>query len=1012
MGYLYRFAGKTYARTRIKSGKRKRGFTSMKNKTMKRLAALALVCVMVMASAVAFAASYSKVYGQTQDKIRVRESASTNAAIIDNIVKNACVYVTSSKTSGSNTFVQIKYRASNGDVVTGWACQSDGKDTYVKILSADQTKNKFSVSGGNLPSTKVGTFSQSQRNNAAAATGSTYIKLGSSGATVRSIQTKLDALGIYSGEITGNAGEKTVAAIKAFQSKNGLTADGIAGPATIAKIDAVYASKGGSASTGSASSASGLKLGSTGSDVRDLQTDLTTLGYYWADITGSYGTKTEAAVKSFQKAKGLTADGVAGSKTISAIAAAIDRMGASSGSSSSVSSGAALKLNSQGDKVAQLQKDLETLGYYYADITGNFGAKTEAAVKAFQKDKGLTSDGVAGSKTLAAVETALKYTGSSSAGSTSSSSGLKLGSTSDAVRDLQKDLTTLGFYYGDITGHFGTMTEKAVEKFQKSRGITQDGVAGSKTLAAIDSALRSTGNTSASTSGTTVGSALREGSSGTAVTELQTMLKKLGYYYGDITGNFGDLTRKAVRAFQDKEDLTVDGIAGAATINKLRALTGSSSGSTGSSSSGTSVSAVNSYGRLTKDNVYLRSAASTTSASKASLEKGDLVRITAIKTVDGMKWYYVSVQEGKYTYKGYVRSDMMETITEAEYNKAGGDSSSNYGDMETLGMIKVTGDNVALRYSPSKDADKVGSADKGDTFYYIDTVAGWFQTKSGYWISSSYATVLKDSEIGDYVGSGSSSESYQLYSTGSTVLFIQTALDALKYYDGELTGHYGPKTEAAVKDFQKAYGLNNDGVVGAKTLEKLTEKYYEKIGSTAIGTFQPTIYNIDWPTNYNTTFKKLGFVRGNEKATLTDIATGLTFSIYVQSTNSKHADVEPLTASDTATMCRIYGVSTADDIPWTRRGMVLTIGKYQFVCSIYGEGHGQDDKAGNNYNGQFCVHFNGSSINKGDGGSVPDSANHQAIIKSAVTTLKNKEVTLSDGTKTKITVSEVAPTIE
>lgn len=980
----------------------------MKNKTMKRLAALALVCVMVMAAAIASAASYSKVYGQTQDRIRVRESASTNATVIDNIVDDACVYVTSSKTVGSSTFLQIKYRASDGLIDTGWVCQNDGKTTYVKILSADQAKKAFSVSGGDLPSKKVGTFTASQRNASAQASDSTYIKLGSSGTTVKNMQTKLDALGYYYGEITGNVGQKTENAIKAFQKANGLTADGIAGPQTLAKIDAAYAAKGSSSSASSSSSgASGLKLGASGSDVRDLQTNLTTLGFYWADITGSFGEKTEAAVKSFQKAKGLTADGVAGTKTISAIADALDRLGATSGSAS-VSSGTALKLGSKGDKVAQLQTDLKTLKYYYAEITGNFGAKTEAAVKAFQKDKGLSADGVAGSKTLSAIEAALG--GASSGSSSSSASGLKLGSTSEDVRNLQKDLTTLGYYYGDITGHFGTMTQKAVEKFQKSRGMTQDGVAGAKTLAAIASALKSTGNSSASSSGS-VGGALREGDSGTAVTELQTMLKSLGYYYGDITGNFGDLTRKAVRAFQDKEKLTVDGIAGSATMNKLRALTGSSSSTSSGSSSGTSVTTVDSYGRLTKGNVYLRSAASTTSASKASLDKGDLVRITATKTVDGVKWYYVSVKDGRYTYKGYIRSDMMETITEDEYNKNGGDSSSNYGDMETLGMIKVTGDNVALRYSPSKDAEKVGSADKGDTFYYIDTVAGWFQTKSGYWISSSYATVLKDDEIDDYVSSGSSSTTYQLYSTGSTVLFIQTALETLNYYDAELTGHFGPKTEAAVKKFQKDNGLNNDGVVGAKTLEKLSEKYYAKIGNTAAGAYNATIYNISWPTNYNTTFQKLGFVRGSEKARLMDIATGLEFDIYVQSTNKNHADVEPLTASDTATMCRIYNVSTAGQIPWNRRAMVLTIGGYQFVCSIYGEGHGQDNKPNNNYPGQFCVHFNGSNINSGDGGSVPDSSNHQAIIKDAVETLKKKEVTLTDGTKVKITVTETAPTL-
>ena len=277
----------------------------------KRSALLAILCVLVMVFAVpvASAASYSKVYGQTQDKVRVRESASTNATIIDNIVKDACIYITSSKTSGSNTFVQVKYRASDGSTATGWVCQSDGRNTYVKVLSTDQAKSKFKVSSGDLPSKAVGTFTAAERKASAANSDTTYIRENSSGATVSKVQTELKALGYYYGQITGNAGPKTVAAIKSFQGKNGLTADGIAGPQTIAKIDAAYKAKG-SSSSGSGSSASGLKLNSKGTDVRNLQQDLTTLGYYWAEITGNFGERTEAAVKAFQKAKSLTADGI------------------------------------------------------------------------------------------------------------------------------------------------------------------------------------------------------------------------------------------------------------------------------------------------------------------------------------------------------------------------------------------------------------------------------------------------------------------------------------------------------------------------------------------------------------------------------------------------------------------------------------------------------------------------------------------------------------------------------
>ena len=58
-------------------------------------------------------------------------------------------------------------------------------------------------------------------------------RYGSSGNEVRQIQTKLKRWGYYNGNIDGIYGSKTVAAVKWFQSKNGLKADGIAGPATL-----------------------------------------------------------------------------------------------------------------------------------------------------------------------------------------------------------------------------------------------------------------------------------------------------------------------------------------------------------------------------------------------------------------------------------------------------------------------------------------------------------------------------------------------------------------------------------------------------------------------------------------------------------------------------------------------------------------------------------------------------------------------------------------------------------
>lgn len=940
----------------------------------KRSALLAILCVLVMVFAVpvASAASYSKVYGQTQDKVRVRENASTNATIIDNIVKDACIYITSSKTSGSNTFVQVKYRASDGSTATGWVCQSDGRNTYVKVLSADQAKSKFKVSSGNLPSKAVGTFTAAERKASAANSDTTYIRENSSGATVSKVQTELKALGYYYGQITGNAGPKTVAAIKSFQGKNGLTADGIAGPQTIAKIDAAYEAKGGS-SSGSGSSASGLKLNSKGTDVRNLQQDLTTLGYYWAEITGNFGAKTETAVKRFQEENGLTADGVAGTKTLKAIAAAVARKGGTPASGGNA--GTTLKLNSQGTKVSQLQTDLKQLGYYYAEITGNFGEKTEAAVKAFQKAKGLTADGVAGKKTLDAIAAAVDKAGGSSSGS--SSTNMKLGSTGTAVSALQQNLTTLGYYYGDVTGHYGNLTQQAVKKFQKAKGLTQDGVASTATLNAITSALKNAG---VDVGPGTVATTLREGDKGTAVTELQTMLKKLNYYYGSITGSFGSLTKQAVRKFQDANKLTVDGVAGPATINKLRSLTGGSADS--GSSSGSTVTTDKSYGRTTKDNVYLRSSYSTTSSAKASLQKGQKFRISKVYTVSGVKWYYVTVTVGSYTYKGYIRGDMMENITAADF----GDD-SNSGEQETIGMIKVTGNNVSLRYQPSTSADRVGTANIGDCFYYVDTVNGWFQTKAGYWITKEYAKVMSDAEVEAYIknngGSGSTGSSYTIGSTGSTVTYIQTALTAMGYYDRQITGHYGRYTKDAVRAFQRDNNLTADGVCGAITLAAIQKAYSGS--SSATTTYNATVYKLDW-SYMKSNATALGIARG-ASIKLTDLTTGKSLNVHVQATGN-HIDAEPLTSADTTTLCEIYGVSTPNAISYKRRPMMITTSAGQFLCSIYGQPHGAQDITNNGYEGQFCLHF----VNSKTHGTNRVDEDHQNAINTAETLVKAVKV--------------------
>ena len=81
-------------------------------------------------------------------------------------------------------------------------------------------------------------------------------KYGTRGEEVKQIQTKLKRWGYYSGEVAGIYGSKTLSAVKYFQRKNGLTVDGIAGPATLKALGITSSSN----SSGSSSSNSNLYL--------------------------------------------------------------------------------------------------------------------------------------------------------------------------------------------------------------------------------------------------------------------------------------------------------------------------------------------------------------------------------------------------------------------------------------------------------------------------------------------------------------------------------------------------------------------------------------------------------------------------------------------------------------------------------------------------------------------------------------------------------------------------------
>lgn len=336
-----------------------------------------------------------------------------------------------------------------------------------------------------------------------------------------------------------------------------------------------------------------LKEGSSGTDVRNLQTKLRNLGYM-KTIDGKFEAGTKRAVIAFQNRNGLPADGIVGpatmnklnsSSAVRAPATAKPTQTPRVTSTPRVNENLILVLGSKGTEVRKMQERLIELGYLSGKATGTFNEATEAAVIAFQKRNVSYYDGKAGPLTLSKLYSSSAKGTSTSAGTVGTvlQNGLK---NSEAVRSMQRRLKELGYYFGEIDGDFGDGTELAVRSFQSNNGLTVDGKAGESTLNLLNSsnakkASSSSGsgqkvtpvpqytpvtqfyNVTPAPDGSYV--TLRPGSSGTLVSNLQNALKSQGYYNSTVDGKYGTGTIEAVIRFQADHGLSQDGVAGAAT---------------------------------------------------------------------------------------------------------------------------------------------------------------------------------------------------------------------------------------------------------------------------------------------------------------------------------------------------------------------------------------------------------------------------------------------------------------
>ena len=232
---------------------------------------------------------------------------------------------------------------------------------------------------------------------------------GDEGDDVLALQTRLKELKYYTGNLSGRYREGTQKAVEEFQADFDLEQTGVADLRTLSILFSMTHRP--------------LRYGSSGEDVKTLQTQLTELGYYKGKISGNYLDSTKKAVADLQKKNNMEADGVADADLQDMLLAGKilgrsekpDDTATPAPNMSNylvdenedgvavpdepVAFSKKLKNGSSGKLVKQMQERLAELGYYEGPISGNFQKYTTRAVKAVQTQNGMESTGVVNEET-------------------------------------------------------------------------------------------------------------------------------------------------------------------------------------------------------------------------------------------------------------------------------------------------------------------------------------------------------------------------------------------------------------------------------------------------------------------------------------------------------------------------------------------------------------------------------------------------------------------------------------
>ena len=422
-------------------------------------------------------------------------------------------------------------------------------------------------------------------------------------------------------------------------------------------------------------------------------------------------------------------------------------------------------LQEEGYDVYEIQYILKQYGYFGAECTGYYGEQTQAAVKAFQIDRGLTANGQADADTVAAIREA----GCTEAG-VNIKSMLNVWEEPSNASDVIDVLTRSShvYMYSQKDGWYHIETENGVQGFVSEKYLTPGplvGIAG--VIIGTDSAVN-----------------VREKPENDAKVlfkvnkdaEVWVISGSGDWFQIDVDGKIGYIFKKFVNIGNES---------GAAT--KVENFTDPWRGS------------------VTASSLKVRSGPSTGYDVISTLNKGTVISVIG----EAKGWYYVQLNDGR---KGFVSMDYIQRGTGAT----------------TCTISLPSGGTLNIRKGPGTNYGIVTSVNNGAVIYLLDDSTDWYKVKTvsgkeGY-VKGSYVklggTVVIPTATPSIIN-GVPTGTYKQGSEGNNVTLIQKQLKALGYFSGTATGYYGTATVTSVKKFQKDQKMTQNGICDQTTLKAL-----------------------------------------------------------------------------------------------------------------------------------------------------------------------------------------------